>query len=132
MIKKIKIGENEYEINSNAYTRFLYKKVFGNSIIDDLNPLIEFAEKTRQKTEELEKLGIKEEELNTQIGLFVMRLPEFDNYMETIYKMAYIFIKTQDEAFMDFESWLKTIDKVSLSDKWVTEVTELAVSSFYR
>lgn len=132
MITKIKIGDNEYEINTNAYTRFLYKKVFGKSIIEDLNPIIDFSTKMRTKLEELEQEGIEGDKLNELVGLYAIKLPEFDTYMEVVYQFAYIFIKTQNEAFMDFESWLKTIDQVSLSDKWISEVTELAVSSFYR
>ena len=36
-MKKITICDKEYDINSNAYTRFLYKQVFNKKIFSEIN-----------------------------------------------------------------------------------------------
>lgn len=130
MIKNIKIGEVEYTINSNAYTRFLYKKVFNKGIMEDVQIITNFAVCMQEEQDRLDKLGLSEDEKNKQIGLFA--LEKIDSFVDVILQLTYIFIRCNDENFMSYEDWLKTIDSVNPNDKWVSEVTELAVSSFYR
>lgn len=130
MIKKITIGEVEYTINSNAYTRLLYKKTFNKRIMEDVQVITKFALDVKEEKERLEKENLTEEDINIKIGSFA--LDRIDEYVEVILQFTYVFIKCNDESFMPYEEWLKTIDKVNPNDKWVTEVTELAVASFYR
>lgn len=130
MIKTIKIGEVEYVLNSNAYTRFLYKQTFNRKILEDVQVIVQFATEVREEKERLEKEKLSEEELNTKIGIFA--LDKLDNFIDVLLQLTYIFIKCNDEKFMPYEDWLKTIDKINPNDSWVSEVTELSVSSFYR
>ena len=130
MIKTIKIGEVEYVLNSNAYTRFLYKKIFDKKILEDVQVITKFAMEVQEEQEKLNKENLSEEEKNTKLGLFALSV--LDDYIDVLLQLTYIFIKCNDDGFMPFEEWLKTIDKVNPNDSWVSEVTELAVSSFYR
>lgn len=132
MIKKLNIGENEYEINTNAYTRFLYKKEFGKGILEDISNIVNFGQEVDRIRTELAKEGLKGELLNQKIGIEIMKLSSFDSYLDVVLQITYIFIKNANEKFMSFESWLKTLETINISDKWFTEVTELAVNSFPR
>ena len=128
MIKKIKIGEVEYEINSNAYTRFLYKKLFNKGIMEDVQVIANFAMAVQEEQERLKDLPDTEAE--QKLALFIMQ--NMDGYIDVILQMTYTFIKCADESFMEFDKWLKTIESINPNDKWIEEVTELSVSSFYR
>ena len=128
MIKKIKIGEVEYEINSNAYTRFLYKKIFGKGIMEDIKVISDFAMAVQEEQDKLKDLSPAERE--QKLALFIMQ--NMDNYIDVILQLTYTFIKCANENFMSFEDWLKTLDRINPNESWVTEVTELSVSSFYR
>lgn len=130
MIKTIKIGESEYVLNSNAYTRFLYKKEFNRGIFEDVQVITNFALEVQEEKDRLDKENLSEEEKSAKIGVFA--LEKLDNFIDVLLQLAYIFIKCNDENFMAYEDWLKTIDTINPNDTWVSEVTELAVSSFRR
>lgn len=130
MIKQVKIGEVEYVLNSNAYTRFLYKKLFGKGILEDVQVITQFAMEVQEEKDKLDKTKLSEEEKNAELGVFA--LSRLDGYMDVLLQLTYTFIKCNDESFMPYEDWLKTIDRINPNDDWVSEVTELSVSSFYR
>ena len=130
MIKQVKIGENEYVLNSNAYTRFLYKKEFNKGIFEDVQVITNFALEVQEEKDRLDKENLSEEEKSAKIGVFA--LEKLDNFIDVLLQLAYIFIKCNDESFMPYEDWLKTIDTINPNDEWIGEVTELAVSSFRR
>ena len=126
MRKKMEIGGKEYEICSNAFTMFLYKKEFKTGIMADIGRLQEFATVQEKIAKEME--GKPQVEIDKAVGLALM--PEMDTYIEVCLRIAYIFIKCANPSFMGFEEWLQTIEDFSFEDKWVSEVTELAVNSF--
>ena len=128
MIKKIKIGEVEYEINSNAYTRFLYKKLFNKGIMGDIQVISKFAMQVQEEQEHLKDLNAEERE--QKLALFIMQ--NMDDYIDVILQITYTFIKCANENFMGYEDWLKTLDRINPNDSWIAEVTELSVTSFYR
>lgn len=126
MKKKMEIGGKEYDICSNAYTMFLYKKEFKTGIMTDISRLQEFAITQDKITKEMEGKSI--EEIQRAIGLALM--PEMDTYVEVALRIAYVFIKCANPNFMPFDNWLQTIEEFNFEDKWVSEVTEIAVNSF--
>lgn len=127
-MKKITICEKEYEIKCNAFTRFQYKTIFGKGIFEDIKVLSEFSQKQEELTKGLKNKGLSEEEINTQISLYMMS--NLDDFIDVIERIAYILIYTANNKIESFEDWLKGIDKIDLSANWITEVTEFAVSSF--
>lgn len=127
-MKKITICDKEYEINSNAYTRFLYKQVFNTKIFSDIAVLNKFNQGQEKLKKELKNKKLKKEEIEEELSSYM--LENIDDFMDVMLKLAYIFIKTADSNFETFENWLKGIESININDSWVQEVTELAVNSF--
>lgn len=125
-MKKITINGNEFDIDCNAYTRFLYKKEFGVGIFKDLEKLTNFSNLQNEKRKELE--GKSEEEINTEINKLILQ--NIDDFLDVILQVAYILILTANSNVGNFQSFLKKIDKINVSEAWISEVTELAVNSF--
>ena len=78
--------------------------------------------------EELNKKGLADEEIEKEINLYMME--HLDDFIDVIERIAYILIYSANDKIESFENWLKAIEKIDLSDKWIQEVTEVAVSSF--
>ena len=57
-------------------------------------------------------------------------MEHLDDFIDVIERIAYILIYSANDKIESFENWLKAIEKIDLSDKWIQEVTEVAVSSF--
>lgn len=124
-MKKITINNKEYDIDCNAFTRFQYKKIFGRGMFEDIRNL----NKMNEEQEKLKKTFMgSEEELAQEINNIT--LVNLDDFVDIIERIAYILIYTANDKIGTFENWLKSIEKVNLSDSWVSEVTETAVSSF--
>lgn len=124
-MKKITINDKEYDIACNAYTRFQYKKIFGRGMFEDIRNL----NKMNEEQEKLKKTFTgSEEELNQEINNIT--LANLDDFVDIIERIAYILIYTANDKIGTFENFLKSMDKINLSDSWVSEVTETAVASF--
>lgn len=127
-MKKITICDKEYEVSSNAFTRFEYKKIFGRGIFADIQALNKFSiEQGKIKKEATDK-GLSEEEIKKEINNYMME--NLDEFLDVVEKIAYILIYSANKSVGSFEDWLKGIEKIDLSASWIGEVTELAVSSF--
>lgn len=128
-MKKIKICDKEYTIDCNAFTYIEYKKLFGISIFDDAQVLetvlikMQIAEKALEENKQ-----ISEEEINTRLTSLLMQ--DIDEFFSAATRMAYAFIYSVDSNIPAYENWLKSINKMSIDDDWIVEVTELAVSCF--
>lgn len=127
-MKTITICEREYEVDCNAFTRFQYKQIFGRGIFEDIKILSEFSENQEKLRKEMEKRGLSKEEQEKQINLNMME--KLDDFIDVIERIAYILIYTVNDKIESFNDWLKGINKIDLSASWISEVTELAVSSF--
>lgn len=124
-MKKITINDKEYDIACNAFTRFQYKKIFGRGMFEDIRNL----NKMNEEQEKLKKTFTgSEEELNQEINNIT--LANLDDFVDIIERIAYILIYTANDKIGTFENFLKSMDKINLSDSWVSEVTETAVASF--
>lgn len=127
-MKKITICNEEFDIDCNAYTRFQYKSIFGRGIFADIKILSDYSEKQENLRKQLRKEGKTEEEIDKEISSTMMA--DLDDFIDVIEKIAYILIYTANNKIGSFEEWLKSIEKINLSDSWISEVTEFAVSSF--
>ena len=72
---------------------------------------------------------MSDEEIEQQVGIAFM--DDIDDLIDVIMKITYILILTADSKMCSYEDWLKSIEKIDLSEPWVSEVTELAVDSFH-
>lgn len=127
-MKSITICDKEYPITCNAFTRFEYKKIFNRGIFADIKVLSEFSDNQEKVKKELNKKGLADEEIEKEINLYMME--HLDDFIDVIERIAYILIYSANDKIESFENWLKAIEKIDLSDKWIQEVTEVAVSSF--
>lgn len=127
-MKKITICNKEFNIDCNAYTRFQYKSVFGRGIFSDIKILSDYSDKQENLRKKLKDEGKTDEEIEKQVNSEMMT--NLDDFIDVIEKIAYILIYTVDNKIGSFENWLKSIEKIDLSESWIVEVTEFAVSSF--
>lgn len=127
-MKTITICDKEYVVNSTAYTRFLYKQTFNTKIFADIAMLNKFNQGQEKLAKELKAKKLKQEEIDAEISTYIME--NVDDFIDVMLKLAYIFIKTANPDFESFEDWLKEIETINVNDSWISEVTELAVSSF--
>ena len=127
-MKTITICGKEYKIECNAFTRFQYKTVFGRGIFADIKVLSEFSEKQENLRKELKAKKMSDEEIENEINKSMME--NLDDFIDVIERIAYILIYTANNQVEGFEEWLKGITKFDLSESWIEEVTEFAVSSF--
>lgn len=127
-MKSITICNKEYPITCNAFTRFEYKKIFNRGIFADIKVLSEFSDNQEKIKKELAEKGLADEEIEKEINLYMME--HLDDFIDVIERIAYILIYSANDKIESFENWLKAIEKIDLSDKWIQEVTEVAVSSF--
>lgn len=127
-MKSITICDKEYPITCNAFTRFEYKKIFNRGIFADIKVLSEFSDNQEKIKKELAEKGLADKEIEKEINLYMME--HLDDFIDVIERIAYILIYSANDKIESFENWLKAIEKIDLSDKWIQEVTEVAVSSF--
>lgn len=127
-MKIITICDKEYPVSCNAFTRFEYKNIFGKGIFADIKVISDFSQQQEKISKELEKKGMNKEEIEKEINSCMME--NLDDFIDVIERIAYILIYTANNDICDFNEWLKSIDKIDLSANWISEVTELAVSSF--
>lgn len=127
-MKTITICGKEYSIDCNAFTRFQYKTVFGKGIFADIKVLSEFSDKQESLRKELKAKKMSDEEIEKEINKSMME--NLDDFIDVIERIAYILIYTANNNIGSFEEWLKGITKLDLSESWIGEVTEFAVSSF--
>lgn len=127
-MKKITICNKEFNIDCNAYTRFQYKSIFGKGIFADIKILSDYSDKQENLRKKLKDEGKTDEEIEKQVNSEMMT--NLDDFIDVIEKIAYILIYTVDNKIGSFENWLKSIEKIDLSESWIAEVTEFAVSSF--
>ena len=127
MKKKLEICGKEYEICTNAFCMFEYKKQFKTGIIADIGRMNDYNVKVAE-IEEKCKQENREADIEKEVNK--VALEEFDNIIQIPLQLAYIFIKTADRNFISFEDWLTSIEDIRIEDSWIAEVTELAVNSF--
>ena len=125
-MKTITICGKEFDIDCNAYTRFEYKRIFKKGIFDDLGTLQDFA--TEQERIKKEMKDKSEEKIAEVLNRVLFN--KLDDFIDVIEKIAYILIYTANKNCGTFEEFLTGIEKIDLSESWITEVTELAVNSF--
>lgn len=123
-MEKIIIGDKEYKINCNAYTRVLYNSKFGNKIFQDIGKINDY----NNELAKVDKEEISDEEKETKKSK--ISLNNIDMILDIIQKITYIEILTANKDFMSYEDWLCSIPKFDLSGEWVAKVMEVATDCF--
>ena len=129
-MKEIDIEGNKYKMDCSAWTMIEYRKVFNRSILDDIS-IIKGVLATQIIAGELYKQENKDA-TTIEVEVIAAKSTEdkLEEYINTLLKITWIFLYTADQNIKEYEKWLKDIPKIVISSDWVTEVTELAVTSF--
>ena len=118
MLKTVKIGSNEYNMKSSAYTPLKYRMDYGTDLLKDIGRL-------NKLNNDISKLKTKAEKEEAWMS-------EFSGFLEMAYRIAYVMITEYDPGFKSYEDWLKGIDNVFSNENWILEVMECAMSTFRR
>lgn len=129
-MKTITICDTNFEIECNALSYINYKKIFNRGIFEDIQIIENFVatQLLIEKQIKEKNPNITDEEIIKQLSRSM--LPNIDNYIEAVTRIAYICIYTANEKIGTYEEWLKIIKKINTNDPWIVEVTEFAVDCF--
>lgn len=123
-MEKIIIGEQEFTINCNAYTRVLYNSKFGNRIFQDIGKINDY----NNELAKVDKEDISDEE--KEVKKSKISLDNIDMVLDIIQKITYIEILTANKNFMSYEDWLCSIKSFDLNGEWVSKVMGAATDCF--
>lgn len=130
-MKKINICEKEYDIDCNAFTYVEYRKKFkDNGIFKDFETINNFTTMQVLLTSQLKEKNPKITEAELIKGTSATMISYMDEFIEAITRVAYICCYTANKNIGTYEEWLKGLTRVNTNDKWIVEVTELAVDCF--
>lgn len=129
-MKQIAIDGNKYDIECNALTYILHKKLFNRGIMQDIHVLQNYILTQTVKANEIKtKLPkLSEAEINNQVANFMNEY--IDDFIEAITRIAYTLMYTANEKLVGYEEFLRSIKNFKIDDDWIVEVTEFAVDCF--
>ena len=129
-MKQIAIDGNKYDIECNALTYILHKRLFNRGIMQDIHVLQNYILTQTVKANEIKtKLPkLSEAEINNQVANFMNEY--IDDFIEAITRIAYTLIYTANDKIESYEDFLKKIKHFKINDDWIVEVTEFAVDCF--
>lgn len=129
-MKQIAINGNKYDIECNALTYILHKRLFNRGIMQDIHVLQNYILTQTVKANEIKtKLPkLSEAEINNQVANFMNEY--IDDFIEAITRIAYTLMYTANEKLVGYEEFLRSIKNFKIDDDWIVEVTEFAVDCF--
>ena len=129
-MKQIEIDGNKYDIDCNALTYINFKKKFNRGIFEDLDVIQRFLAVQVLSADQLKKENpeISEAQITAQLSRIMRK--DIDEYIEAVTRITYICCYTANENIGEYEDWLKGINRLKTTDKWIVEVTEFAVDCF--
>ena len=129
-MKQIVIEGNSYDIECNALSFILHKRIFNKGIMQDIRILQNYIITQTIKANEIKTKypKLSETEINNQVSNFMNNY--IDDFIEAITRIAYTLIYTANEKTKSYEEFLKGIKNFKIDDNWIVEVTEFAVDCF--
>ena len=129
-MKQIVIDGNKYDIDCNALTFVLHKRLFNKGLMQDVrilqNYLITQTIKANEIKAKFQKLT--DTEIDNQVANFMNEY--IDDFIEAITRIAYTLMYTANEKIASYDDFLRSIKNFKIDDDWIVEVTELAVDCF--
>lgn len=129
-MKQVKIDGNTYDVDCNALTYVLHKRIFNKGIMQDIRIIQNYlitqtieANKLKNQFPEL-----SDSELDDRVSKFMNNY--IDEFIEAITRIAYTLIYTANDKIASYDDFLRNIKKFKIDDDWIVEVTELAVNCF--
>lgn len=129
-MKQIVIEGNSYDIECNALTLILHKRLFNKGIMQDIHILQNYLIiQTLKANEVKEKFpNMSESEVDNSVSNFMNNY--IDDFIEAITRIAYTLMYTANDKIKTYEEFLRGIKNFKIDDDWIVEVTEFAVDCF--
>ena len=129
-MKQIAIDGNKYDIDCNALTFVLHKRLFNKGLMQDVRILQNYLITQTIKANEIKAKFPKltDAEIDNQVANFMNEY--IDDFIEAITRIAYTLMYTANEKLVGYEEFLRSIKNFKIDDDWIVEVTELAVDCF--
>ena len=129
-MKQIVIEGKSYDIDCNALTYILHKRIFNRGIMQDIHVLQNYIITQTIKANELKEKFTEstEKQIDEQVATFMNNY--IDDFIEAITRIAYTLIYTANDKIESYEDFLKKIKHFKINDDWIVEVTEFAVDCF--
>lgn len=129
-MKQIVIDGNKYDIDCNALTFVLHKRLFNKGFMQDVRILQNYLITQTIKANEIKAKFPKltDTEIDNQVANFMNEY--IDDFIEAITRIAYTLMYTANEKIASYDDFLRSIKNFKIDDDWIVEVTELAVDCF--
>lgn len=129
-MKSIVIEGNKYNIDCNALTFVLHKRLFNKGLMQDVRILQNYLITQTIKANEIKTKfpKLSDAEINNQVANFMNDY--IDDFIEAITRIAYTLMYTANEKITSYDDFLRGIKNFKIDDDWIVEVTELAVDCF--
>lgn len=129
-MKQIVIDGNKYDIDCNALTFVLHKRLFNKGLMQDVRILQNYLITQTIKANEIKTKfpKLSDTEIDNQVANFMNDY--IDDFIEAITRIAYTLMYTANDKIKSYDDFLRSITKFKIDDDWIVEVTEFAVDCF--
>ena len=129
-MKQIAIDGKKYDIECNALTFVLHKRLFDKGIMQDMRILQNYLVTQTIKSNEIKTKfpKLSDTEINNQVANFMNDY--IDDFIEAITRIAYTLMYTANDKIKSYNDFLRSIKNFRIDDNWIVEVTEFAVNCF--
>ena len=129
-MKTIKIGSQEFNISCHASTYRDYADIFDRNIMKDLNTTQNFLKKEIKSLEKHKEDMPNASNEEIQEMIFKDTVDDLNDFIDCITRMCWICIYDNNKDISCYEEWYASLERLSLSDKWITEVMALCANCF--
>lgn len=129
-MKTIKIGSQEFNISCHASTYRDYADIFDRNIMKDLNTTQNFLRKEIKSLEKHKEDMPNASAQEIQELIFEDTLDELNDFIDCITRMCWICIYDNNKDIASYDEWYNSLERLSLSDKWIMEVMALCADCF--
>ena len=129
-MKTIKIGSQEFNISCHASTYRDYADIFDRNIMKDLNTTQNFLRKEIKSLEKHKEDMPNASNEEIQEMIFKDTVDDLNDFIDCITRMCWICIYDNNKDIASYDEWYASLERLSLSDKWITEVMALCADCF--
>lgn len=129
-MKTIEIGSQEFNISCHASTYRDYADIFDRNIMKDLNTTQNFFRKQIKSLEKHKEDMPNASEQEIHELIFEETADDLNDFIECITKMCWICIYDNNKDITCYDEWYASLERLSLSDNWITEVMALCANCF--